>query len=133
VSRLGRWHEYADYRAARESWLRRRTCKFASPPAGFPDAADTGVSLLDLRPAQCRYALTEESPYTFCGKPTAHRDEPYCAEHKALCHVGRASWRALERMIHGEDVTLAPETDDVERTLCVDEEFREAAAPGAVP
>jgi hypothetical protein len=86
------------------------------------------VSLLDLEPAQCRYALTDDLPHDFCGKPTANAKEPYCPEHKALCHVGRAGWRALERMIHGEEVTLAPESEDVERTLGVDEEFREAAA-----
>ena len=60
------------------------------------------ISLVDLKPRQCRYAVTEDGPHLFCGQPQQD-GSPYCAAHHNLCYppaqrpsgyfVAR-SWRA---------------------------------------
>jgi GcrA cell cycle regulator len=126
MSRDRPWQKYPDYVAARARYLQRverSPLSAAAPPSRLEAAADTGVTLLDLGPAQCRYALTDELPYRFCGKPTANAKEPYCPKHKALCHVGRLDPREVARWIKAAEATLAPAVDDVDRTPGVDEVF----------
>jgi hypothetical protein len=135
MSRNRHWSTYSDYALARARYLappnaetHRQIPPLRSepPPPRLEGAADTGVGLLDLGPAQCRYALTDDLPYRFCGKPTANAKEPYCLEHKARCHVGRTSGRELEQMIDSAEAPLAPASND-DRTLGVDEVMRGAA------
>jgi hypothetical protein len=94
------------------------------------------VSLLDLGPAECRFALTDDLPHDFCGKPTAPKGEPYCPRHKARCHVGRTSWEELARTIPSAEVPLVPASNNDARTLAVDEALArqgEAARRDATP
>jgi hypothetical protein len=133
MSRPRPWWAYPDYCRARASWLRKAEASPTSaaapppPPLRLDGAGDTGVDLLDLGPAQCRFALTDEPPHRFCGAPTAHAGEAYCEEHARLCRVGRSDWRELERMIHGAEVTLALSPNDVKRTLGINEVLRAEA------
>jgi len=44
--------------------------------------------LKDLRHDQCRYPLTQEAPYVFCGRQKAGGSS-YCPRHHALCITKR--------------------------------------------
>ena len=44
-----------------------------------------GVPLLELRAGQCKYAVDNISPFTFCAADIAY-DSPYCAKHYARVH-----------------------------------------------
>ena len=43
-----------------------------------------GKPLLDLEPHECRYPITENSPYFFCAAGKTE-DSSYCAEHRQIC------------------------------------------------
>lgn len=42
------------------------------------------LAFLDLRDGQCRYAVTENSPYLFCGHPVQEKSS-YCPCHHRVC------------------------------------------------
>ena len=45
-----------------------------------------GVSLLELKPGQCRFILRGgQPPVRFCGAPTAS-DESWCVEHRRIVY-----------------------------------------------
>jgi GcrA cell cycle regulator len=51
-------------------------------------APETGVTLLDLKPSSCRFALGERMARVefFCGDPVKP-GLPYCAHHAAMCYT----------------------------------------------
>ena len=79
-------------------------------------------TLLQLRPRECRYPLTQESPWLFCGRATAD-GRSYCDRHYKLCV--RGSIRAVECLadyINRTDNMSAPSPrDDEDRVRPLDE------------
>lgn len=43
----------------------------------------------EIGDGQCRYIVTEDSPFLYCGQPQKH-ESSYCRAHHDLCHSGRA-------------------------------------------
>ena len=52
-------------------------------------------ALLQLRRDQCRYPVTEESPWVFCGRATKDGSS-YCARHHEICVKPGGPIRAIE-------------------------------------
>lgn len=65
-------------------------------PLRSVDVVPLHVSLLELRPGQCRYPFGDAAPFSFCGcqvKP----GKPYCSAHAALCGTVYANATEHER------------------------------------
>lgn len=74
--------------------------------------------LKDLRHDQCRYPVTQESPFIFCGRTRAEGSS-YCARHHALCV--KKKMRPIEFLaewVNKNDLQSAPargrEADEVQ-------------------
>ena len=66
-------------------WIRPALPPQADPDGGEPKRA--GVSLLELRPGQCRFIVDERaSPVRFCGEP-AVAGASWCAVHRRVVYV----------------------------------------------
>ena len=91
--------------------------------------------ILSVALFECRYPITDEPPHRLCGRPTEafEIEEPYCPEHKALCHRGHGKdARSLEEMIYAIDKSqYRGRTGHAEHTDPVDEELRRANAKAA--
>lgn len=44
-------------------------------------------TILEIEDGQCRYCVTNDSPFLFCGDVTA-LDRVYCDAHHAICNTG---------------------------------------------
>ena len=60
----------------------------------------------ELGPKQCRYPVTADKPYLFCGASTQFT---YCPAHHALCHEGHGKpWQGLAGMMEAVEATIIP-------------------------
>ena len=51
-----------------------------------------GVPLLELKPGQCRFIVSERaSPAGFCGEAATHGGS-WCEKHRRLVYVSSSSW-----------------------------------------
>lgn len=57
-----------------------------SPTVAAPDSINK--TLLELRGSDCRYPVTEDSPFLFCGHPQ-DGGSSYCAHHHQLCTMDK--------------------------------------------
>lgn len=63
--------------------------------------------ILSIRKAECRYCITDDTPFLFCGDPVAEGSS-YCEDHHELCHAGEGrNIRDVESMIHSVDHSAA--------------------------
>jgi GcrA cell cycle regulator len=53
-------------------------------PVNEPAPDSLNKTLLELRGSDCRYPVTEEIPFLFCGHPQ-DGDSSYCAHHRQIC------------------------------------------------
>jgi hypothetical protein len=62
--------------------------KFVRPQkAALPDAPEPlNIPFENLRKNHCRYAVTDDAPYFFCGAPKTEGSS-YCEHHHGVCHV----------------------------------------------
>ena len=75
---------------------------------------------------ECRYPVTDEPPYIFCGRPTDGRT--YCAKHHEVCHVGHGKpWQGLAGMIEATEHTVVRSGRRTEAEA-IDEILREIQA-----
>lgn len=59
--------------------------------------------ILSLRVGQCKFCVTADSPFLFCGDPV-QEGSSYCPEHHARCHNGFGRpWKAVEYMMLFEE------------------------------
>lgn len=80
----------------------------------------------ELGVRECRYALTNASPHLFCSETTGvtaeGKDEPYCATHKTLCHVGTGKpWQSLAEMLRLTEQTVRRGRPPDDVAIAVDE------------
>lgn len=55
--------------------------------------------ILSIRKGECRFCITDDTPFFFCGDPV-RPESSYCPEHHAACHNGFGKdVRALEQMM----------------------------------
>lgn len=55
--------------------------------------------ILSVRRGECRFCVTDDTPFFFCGDPV-QPESAYCPEHHAVCHNGFGKdWQLLERMM----------------------------------
>lgn len=47
------------------------------------DTSPLNLSLMDLQPDSCRYAVTDDAPFLFCGQPN-DRVSSYCRQHHGI-------------------------------------------------
>jgi hypothetical protein len=47
------------------------------------------LSIIEIRDGQCRYPVTEDHPFMFCGRKTQF-ESSYCPEHHSICRVRTA-------------------------------------------
>lgn len=52
------------------------------PAANLPPLR---LAILELQPDECRFPVTDETPFLFCGHPQTH-DSSYCFHHHKLTH-----------------------------------------------
>lgn len=65
--------------------------KFRRPPTiipYMPEPDSINLAFEDLRNRHCRFPVTDEAPFFFCGNDK-HPGSSYCAHHHRVCHVGR--------------------------------------------
>lgn len=78
--------------------------------------------LLDMRHDQCRYPVTQESPWVFCGREKTEHSS-YCARHHKLCVKKKV--RAIEFLAewvnHTDTMSKAVRPQPEEQTQPVDE------------
>ena len=43
--------------------------------------------ILSVRRGECRFCITDDTPFLFCGDPV-QPESAYCPEHHAVCHNG---------------------------------------------
>ena len=56
-----------------------------------------GVPLLELKPGQCRFIVSERvSPARFCGEAAMHGGS-WCEKHRRLVYVSSSSWSRTVR------------------------------------
>ena len=66
----------------------------------FPD-------ILSLRRGQCKFCVTDDTPFLFCGEPV-REDSSYCAPHHTICHNGFGrDIAALETMMRGQEHSIS--------------------------
>jgi hypothetical protein len=59
--------------------------------------------ILSIRAGECRFCITDDTPFFFCGDPV-QPESSYCPEHHAVCHNGYGrEVAALEAMIRKHD------------------------------
>lgn len=80
--------------------------------------------ILSIRAGQCRFCVTDDTPFLFCGEPTA-LDSQYCEPHHALCHNGYGRDVGLiESMVYGLDKNVIRKGTDKSVVVPVDEIIR---------
>lgn len=80
--------------------------------------------ILSLRAGECKFCITDDTPFFFCGDPAAD-GSVYCAEHHALCHNGWGKdWQALESMMCGIEQTVVRAKSERVDTEPVDAQIR---------
>lgn len=68
------------------------------PPLRCAEVEPRNLSVLDLEANDCRWVMTDDSPFLFCGLPKAFGSS-YCADHfKLSVGVGTASEQAATRL-----------------------------------
>ncbi len=56
--------------------------------------------ILTLRRGECKFCITDDTPFIFCGEP-ATDDNPYCQPHRDICCGGFGKdVAAIETMIY---------------------------------
>lgn len=85
--------------------------------------------ILSIRPGECRYCVTPDSPFLFCGEPVAELEDgsksSYCVPHHRLCHAGFGrEIAAIESMIYGMDGSIKRAAADHPNTVPVDDFVR---------
>jgi GcrA cell cycle regulator len=87
----GRTKEVRPQRPPREPVIRRIVIRQPSfvrveePPLRCVETAPRNVALLDLEPEDCRYPVTDDSPFLFCGHQIA--EGSYCRAHYRIAMV----------------------------------------------
>jgi hypothetical protein len=82
--------------------------------------------ILTIRSHECRYCVTDDTPFLFCGEP-AIVGSSYCEEHHELCHHGYGlQVGVLENMIHGVEHSVVRRPSEApSKIVPVDEYVRE--------
>jgi GcrA cell cycle regulator len=60
-----------------------------------PSPNPRNLTLLELNPKECKYAVTADSPFLFCGHQV-HADSVYCAHHFRVCYTLSKDPKAME-------------------------------------
>ena len=69
-------------------------------------------SLLQLEECQCRFPITNDTPFLFCGRKK-RPGSSYCQRHHTICTSGEPkSLLPLVDFIHRTDGTVAPRSHD---------------------
>jgi hypothetical protein len=62
--------------------------------------------ILSIRKGECRFCITDDTPFYFCGNPVAV-GSVYCGPHHRLCYAGFGSNpAALEAMIYSREASI---------------------------
>ena len=80
--------------------------------------------ILTLRRGECKFGITDDTPFLFCGEPQAE-GQVYCAGHCAVCYRGQGvDVSLLAGMIDNRDGTIRRAATDRPTVVPVDEEMR---------
>lgn len=66
--------------------LKRRTAERAAIMREVPEPDALRLPIQDLASSQCRWCVTADSPFLFCGQPT-EQGMPYCSHHCGIAYV----------------------------------------------
>lgn len=66
--------------------LRRRKSELAALMRVVPEPNALNLTLLELEASQCRWCVTADSPFLFCGQPV-EQGMPYCSHHCGIAYV----------------------------------------------
>lgn len=80
-------------------------------------------TILEIQDGQCRFPVTDDHPFFFCGEVTA-LDRVYCDVHHAICNTGFGKDpRAIEEMMRNAEHTVLRRrpTDETPHTQAVDQ------------
>lgn len=67
----------------------------AAMPPPFSAPEPLNIALADLEPCHCRYAVSTDAPFVFCGHQRK-QDSAWCSFHHALCHEKRREKQSEE-------------------------------------
>jgi hypothetical protein len=80
--------------------------------------------ILTIRSHECRYCVTDDTPYLFCGEP-AIEGSSYCEGHDILCHQGYGlQVDTLEKWIHSSEQSVVRRQSEPTVIVPVDEYVR---------
>jgi hypothetical protein len=80
--------------------------------------------ILTIRRNECRYCITDDAPFLFCGEPQMDGSS-YCEGHHWLCTAGYGMQvGALEKMIYNTEQTVVRRTSEPTVIVPVDEAMR---------
>jgi hypothetical protein len=81
--------------------------------------------ILTIRRNECRYCITDDAPFLFCGEPQM-AGSSYCEGHHMVCNQGFGMQvGALEKMIYNAEQTVVRRPSEPSVIVPVDEAMRE--------
>lgn len=80
--------------------------------------------ILRIRAGECRYCLTDDTPFLFCSDPVAEGSS-YCEPHHRICHDGYGrDVDLIESMINGMEWTVTRARNERPNSVPVDVAIR---------
>lgn len=80
--------------------------------------------ILTIRKGQCRFCVTDDTPFIFCAAPT-FGESPYCEGHHFICYRGQgADVALLEGMMNHLEGTIRKTGTERSKVVPVDELMR---------